>query len=360
MDDFLNEALERQRNWGPSPNKNSWTEMCERMSAANPSRAKEISSSPLFMSSQILKLKIPTWTPNMADHYMQILYALRPEDAIHIPKLSFDYDTGKIIEWNRSLSDLTGISAAQVVGKAYAEVLDEWIPNLTKEYKLAAVEWATKKEEHESEYHDEEDCREDYLFPLPLPIRYDSSFKYVSGNRHYDEYIELLAAGTDHLIKLYPKFQSSYKGVPQYMWNREATKDGWNFDTSGWVGGVEFTLRRKQYVPSLQTLCRELLPKGDHAFNEDGSLAVTKPTPENSEEQVPETPEEVYTAISNYIRSCGPIGVDYIREILNAVCKKTRNRGLRTKSFSFSNDGLPTQKHRRFTNMYYLRWEVQK
>jgi len=321
--------MERRRRWGPSPHKVSWAELCERMSAENSSRATKISSSPLFMSSQIIKSF--EYSPDLKDRYNQILLALRPEDAIHIPQLRFDYDTGKIIEWNRSLCDLTGISAAQVVGKPYAEVLDEWIPNLTKEYKRAAVEWATQKEEHVSEYEDGEDCREDYLFPLPLPIRYDSSFKYVSGNRHYDEYIELLAARTDRLINVYPKFRHR---VLQY----DAKTDGWNFDTTGWVGGVEFTLRRKQYVPSLQTLCKELLPKGHHAFNEDGSLAVTKPDPDNSEEQVPRTPEEIYTTISNYMRSCGPIGIDYIREILNSVCKKTRNWGMRTRSFYFSND----------------------
>lgn len=157
--------MERRRRWGPSPHKVSWAELCERMSAENSSRATKISSSPLFMSSQIIKSF--EYSPDLKDRYNQILLALRPEDAIHIPQLRFDYDTGKIIEWNRSLCDLTGISAAQVVGKPYAEVLDEWIPNLTKEYKRAAVEWATQKEEHVSEYEDGEDCREDYLFPLP-------------------------------------------------------------------------------------------------------------------------------------------------------------------------------------------------
>ena len=33
---------------------------------------------------------------------------------------------GKIIDKNRSMCDLTGISSLQVVGKAYADVLDEW------------------------------------------------------------------------------------------------------------------------------------------------------------------------------------------------------------------------------------------
>mmetsp|Transcript_16880 Transcript_16880/g.28584 ORF Transcript_16880/g.28584 Transcript_16880/m.28584 type:complete len:859 (+) Transcript_16880:49-2625(+) len=342
MNYFQQNAEERERErrrrlWDPAPHKLSWTEMCKRLIDADPSYAKEIGhGSPPFMSNQILKLKLGKNGSSYSyenSETKEILHTLRPEDAIHTPQLRFDCNSGEIMEWNRSLGDLTGISAAQVVGKPYAEVLDEWLPNLTKEYKEAAVEWVKKKDD-ESNY-DAEGCREDYLFPLPLPIKYDSSFKYVSENRHYNEYIEILVARADRLFELYPNIKS----IPQCQWDQEARKDKWNFDTSGWVGGVEFTLRRKQYIPSLQTLCRELLSNGDHALNEDGSLAVPKPAENSGDDAPPKTPEEeVYTTISNFVRSCGPIGIKYIREVMNAVCKRVRNWGIRTKCFHFSTD----------------------
>ena len=130
--------MERRRRWGPSPHKVSWAELCERMSAENSSRATKISSSPLFMSSQIIKSF--EYSPDLKDRYNQILLALRPEDAIHIPQLRFDYDTGKIIEWNRSLCDLTGISAAQVVGKPYSKLV---LPDMVESEKLAQFDLKT-------------------------------------------------------------------------------------------------------------------------------------------------------------------------------------------------------------------------
>ena len=330
------------QNWGPGPNKFTWTELCKQLTLANPEQAKKISGdSPLFMSNEMLQLK-SGW--DYGRNSKEILYALRPEDAIHIPMLRFDYDTGRVIEWNRSMADLTGISAAQVVGKSYAQILDEFIPNLTKEYKQAVVEWVGNKEDKDSVYHDKEHCRDFYLFPLPLPIFHVSSFENVSGkNVHYDEYVELLVAKTGRLLELYPTFQS-YGGVPQCIYS-----DKWNFDASGWVGGVEFTLRRKQYVPSLQVLCRGLLPEGDHIFNGDGSLVVSaiKTAPRKSEEvslvdcvsaDKNQTTENVYKTISDYVRSCGPTGIRYIREVLGAVHRKTRNYGLKKLAFNFSTD----------------------
>ncbi|KAL7458823.1 hypothetical protein ACHAWC_010501 [Mediolabrus comicus] len=363
MDELRRQAvadeLRRRQLWGPADHKLSWTDMCKQLSEANPSWAKEIGGgAPLFTSEQIYKLKLGS---HRGEHGFltidnngakEVLHGLRPEDAIHIPQLRLD-STGKIIEWNRSLCDLTGISPAQVVGKLYAEVLDEWLPNLTKEYREAAVEWINETKEGDNDTAEyDESCREDYLFPLPLPIKYESPSRYElkswkntkrhSGSRHYYEYVEILVAKTDHLLDLYPQMLVR---VPQCNMGTGGTGTRlyeWNFDTSRWFGGLEFTLRRKQYIPSLQTLCRELLPKGDHAVDQDGSLAVTKPAPDKAEEDPegkPQTPEEMaYTAISNYIRTCGPVGIQYIREVMNAVCKKSRNWGQRTKCFHFSAD----------------------
>lgn len=341
--DFEARERERRRLWGPADYKISWTEMCKRLSEADPSWAKEIGGgAPLFMSEQIHKLKLGKVEGgiifNSTNKGKDLLHNLRPEDAIHIPQLRFDHNSGKIVEWNRSLCDLTGISTAQVVGKLYAEVLDEWLPNLTKEYKEAAVEWVKKEEDNGDKggfKDDEEGCREDYLFPLPLPIKYDTSFEYVSGNTHYFEYVEILVARSDRLFELYPHL-TSYPVIPQCERGGGAMPYRWNFDTSGWVGGVEFTLRRKQYIPSLQMLCKELLPKGCHAFNEDGSLAATKLAAYIAKEKSERKPP--LTAISNYIRSCGPVGITYIREVMNAVHKKSRNYGLRVKTFHFSED----------------------
>jgi PAS domain-containing protein len=199
------DELRRRQLWGPADHKLSWTDMCKQLSEANPSWAKEIGGGePLFMSEQIYKLKLGSNRGGEHGFYYRkegadILHELRPEDAIHIPQLRLDSNSGKIIEWNRSLCDLTGISPAQVVGKLYAEVLEEWLPNLTKEYKEAAVEWINGTNEGDNDTVEyDESCREDYLFPLPLPIKYDSPSKYElknwknikpdPGNGHYYEY----------------------------------------------------------------------------------------------------------------------------------------------------------------------------
>ena len=64
----------------------------------------------------------------------------------------------------------------------------------------AAVDWLSSKKMDVASEYDAEGCREDYLFPLPLPLIYDSSFKYVSGkNQHYNAYIEILVSRTDRL-----------------------------------------------------------------------------------------------------------------------------------------------------------------
>ena len=343
MEDFLIEAS-RQLEWGPSPNKVSWTEYCKQKIDADPEYAHKISDgSPdsLFMSDQILRLVVSAnnvyeFGPEKKKNALNMLKSLRPEDAIHIPHVRFDYDTGKIIDWNRSMCDLTRISAAQVVGKSYADVLEEWCPNLSGEYKEAAVDWVKKREDQQSKHSKPEDVREDYLFPLPLPIKYNPSFKYASNTRRYDEYVELLAARADRLFNLYPGF-TSYSGVPQCVRDREKKTRVWNFDTSGWVGGVEFTLRRKQYLPSLQSLCRELLPNGEHALNEDGSLVVTKAASKTSDRSSHTTNDDC-SLIADYLRKCGPAGVRYIREVMHAVNKRCRNYQLRNKTFYFTTD----------------------
>ena len=105
---FEAEERDRRRLWGPADHKISWTEMCKRLSEADPSWAKEIGGGkPLFTSEQIHKLKLGRVEGNRmfssTNKGKDLLHNLRPEDAIHIPQLRFDRNSGKIIEWNRSL-----------------------------------------------------------------------------------------------------------------------------------------------------------------------------------------------------------------------------------------------------------------
>ena len=69
---FEAEERERRRLWGPADHKISWTEMCKRLSDANPSWAKEIGGgTPLFMSEQIHKLKLGRVEGNFASIVIQ-------------------------------------------------------------------------------------------------------------------------------------------------------------------------------------------------------------------------------------------------------------------------------------------------
>ena len=195
------------------------------------------------------------------------------------------------------------------------------------------MNWLTKKDDTTSDCYNTEDRRENYLFPLPLPLRYDSSFKYARSNGRFDEYIELLVARTQNLTELYP----NYKDMQQYGRNPVTNELGWYFNTRGWMGGMEFTLRRQQYLPSLQTLCRELVPKGEHTFNVDGSL--NKSIGQESVSNSQETEDDDYVHIVNYVRSCGPVGMKYVREILRIVrnvnwCARTSHN----KIFDFTED----------------------
>ena len=52
----------------------------------------------------------------------------------------------------------------------------------------------------------------------------------------------------------------------------------------------------------------------------------------------PAEDEDVYRIISNYIQTCGPTGIRYIREVLNAVRSVTRSLRATNKVISFSND----------------------
>ena len=150
---------------------------------------------------------------------------------------------------------------------------------------------------------------------------------------HHDEFVELLVGRADNLLELYPTFNSS-RGVPQYGIIGDRSR--WFFDTRGWIGGMEFTLKRKQYVPSLQVMCSDLLPRGETVFSRDGSLvagaSALKSSGVNEEEE-----GDIYEMISKYIRSCNRTGMRYILDVLHNVRRSTRGTA-RIKKLYFSDD----------------------
>lgn len=347
--------MENYRQWGPHPNKVTWSELCERKQSTDDSTA-------IFMSQQLYYHEFKGGTYDPVGNSDKILLALRPEDAIHVPMLRVD-KSGKIIDWNRSMCDLTGISCEQVIGKMYLDVLEEWVPSLTQQYKQAAVDWLTKTYPDVSERSDEDvDCREDYLFPLPLPVSYNrSSSRFVSEKiTKYHEYVELLVARVDNLETLYPKF-TGYNGLKQYgvipieKAPDEPNKFGWFFDTENWAGGVEFTLRRKSTISTLQTLCQGVLPPdalkdgtlpesilaaASHASATKSKTSTTVQTSlSTSIENEDNRDGDAMEIIAKFVRTTDKIGLTYIREVLHHVCRKIyRNHTVIKRNFEFSRD----------------------
>lgn len=342
MNDLENSR--RLERWGPSDAKVTWDEYRESIGL----------SGEIHMSQDVQRAS--------ARYNRVVLTALRPEDAIHIPMIRIR--DGVVIDWNRSMCDLTGISRPQVVDKSFADVMETFLPNLTQEYKNASVEWLSKNHE-QSKYEDEEKCRQDYLYPLPLPLcYYDAKFKYSKRKMQPMEFVELLVTRVDNFEHLYPTLLH-HDGVLQYGKNAGG-EFGWFFDTTDWFGGVEFTLKRKDFVPSLQTLCRASLPEdiGDddlavlapYTYKQRSTLCSKKQSSaaaaatEAAESKsasyaatghgVPsetDDKQDVYKTIADFIQTCDKTGLKYILEVLHNVRRGTR--GLqRVKRFYFSSD----------------------
>jgi len=229
-----------------------WEDLCTQVSSANRIDGRSSNNelpADTWMSQQLLSALPSPDIPN------DIIGKLRPEDASQFPHLRIDAKTGKVIDWNRSMTDLTGVARSQVVGKKYDDILREWVPSLSDEYRTAAVAWTTsvsddKKDDYDMRYDtcEDEGFREHNLFPLPLPVKRSEN---ASGDVWY--YVELLAAKVDRYSYLYPK--------------KELINEG-NDLFDGWVGGTEFTLRKKK-LPSLKPLCLEILSQ--NVFNSGGS-----------------------------------------------------------------------------------------
>jgi hypothetical protein len=190
-----------------------------------------------------------------------------------------------------------------------------------------------------------------------LPLSYRDEFKYSKKKMHnHNEFVELLVARADNLEKVYPKIISE---VPQNGFNGK--KFGWFFDSTDWFGGTEFTLKRKQCVPSLQLLCKELVRFSEKEEIEIGdallSAVVSKQVPlakSHSPEESQQPPagaaaappppaatregkQDVYDTISNFVRSCDETGIVYFLEVLHSV-RRSHNNYTRFKTFNFSHD----------------------
>lgn len=258
---------------------------------------------------------------------------MRPVDACEIPQLQID--EGIIRDWNRSLVDLTGIKREEVVGNSYADMLDQWLPNLSREYKKAAVEWLAA-DDVESCYNCMEIRRVDYLFPLALPVRSEPRVYAYSRYKDYgDEYVELLVARTHRLQDIYPQWDR--RDIDQY----DKTKKSWKYDTTGWIGGAEYTLRRKQIVPSLQQLCKDILPSG--VVDDNGMLVPHEVVAAASEEEAQDKDStdsntDKFQRITDFARSCDSVGFKYIREVLWNVRHGHVFSKVNNKIYSFTQD----------------------
>ena len=192
---FFSELVRSHR----SPDsKLTWEELCEQVNRRIPTKQKQTynqwgerihdedddvvnDGDELYMSRQILSRlsTMPGYIHNPTVN-KYLLAVLRFEDAIHIPFLQIDNSTGIITDWNRAMVDLTGLSKSDVVGKTYANVLQDWAPNLSSEYREAAVNWVSIEKDDPlgggdyfaDNLQNKTKKRGHYMFPLPLPVKH--------------------------------------------------------------------------------------------------------------------------------------------------------------------------------------------
>ena len=79
-----------------------------------------------------------------------------------------------VIEWNRALADLTGITRAEVVGRRFADIVAEL--RLSGPYRAAALRRIglacsdVAADIDDPGGYDDEETRAERFFPLPLPV----------------------------------------------------------------------------------------------------------------------------------------------------------------------------------------------
>lgn len=221
-----------------------------------------------------------------------ILSNLRPEDTTHIPEVRIDA-LGTVVDWNRSMVDLTGISRSEVVGRKYEMILSEWLPDLSGKYRNAAVKWVKSpieeptfpQDSYQRQDQRERKFREHCLFPLPLPVRRSPQ----SSDSCY--FLELLATRAHKYLAL------GIHHIPLGPGNFRKHEE------ENWFGGVEFTLRRLSPTANIV---------------------------------VPSTP--AVGEVVDIIRSQHPTVLKFIREALFHVRSALRSIKLRHKLYTFSND----------------------
>ena len=267
----------------------AWEDMCreiatnDSLSHIRPKGIKdsgfEVTSSELWMTNQLLTHLRSFSEPHInVDKHKIINYmvrVLRPEDVTNTPQLRIDHESGVIIDWNRSMTDLTGVARSEVLGKTYKSMLREWVPLISEKYSNAAIKWMLWPEDNPMDEDDDDErwpddpdlLREMYLFPLPLPLK-SSAKKSDKGNNKCD-FVELLVVKASEFkdIRYYVP-QRNYRDMPDQHYNLE-----------GWIGGLEFTLRRVCNVPSLQSLCHAIIPQ--NVLAADGSILASLKSTKN-------------------------------------------------------------------------------
>lgn len=292
-----------------------------------------------WTSKQVLKILVPGGYGYEREPatIKAIMKLLRPEDVTNIPELHIDIDTGNILDWNRSMSDLTGVGRWQVVGRKYGDVLLEHVPCLSVKYRTEALKFVLSRciAEELTECKsggpprfesDDKDELDKYAFPLPLPLRQSSEEK----DSIYCDFVEMIAVGSKH------KPESGYFVYPPGVNYRRASDKR---KEPGWFGGVVFTARRlRRGVPTLQSLCQAVVPQ--EYFSPDGSIAqMAAKIPSGPGEQHREGGNGALSDIVTHVRSfpC-PASLSYLREVLFHLREIWRKSSIPPKIFTFSED----------------------
>lgn len=126
----------------------------------------------------------PAELKRRAGHALEM--RLRPEDRTEEPGLRFLIQGGEstIVDWNRALADLTGISRTEVVGRSFKQIIAPL--QLSPAYRAAALhhvrlaasslsDGADVQKAHplcSGDDREDDERRAERLFPLPLPVQH--------------------------------------------------------------------------------------------------------------------------------------------------------------------------------------------
>lgn len=247
-------------------------------------------------------------------------------------KARLSVDVGGVVqEWSQSLVELTGLAAADVIGRTYGNLIED-LP-LTDEYRAAALACVACVAEHgmlsrrkakqgyrnEDYGKDREGSEGDLIteFPLPLPLVTSMVQGCLDGCIYY---VELRVGAIDGGLE-----QASY----EFGGRKPAT----------------FTLRKKDPpVPTLVEICERVVPR---ATGEDGSLlaaADEEETPVKAGEAKTADEDRVHAARSAWARGLAPRERAFLREAVDAARVSHSSVDYRRRAYVFSRnyrDELP-------------------